>query len=278
MEWLNNTFTVTAPDAALAYCSVGYNPGLRMWENLSGRAMSPSVFTQYRVRVAQARVLRNTTLRPSPGVAVQLYLVADPLATGFIEMLHTGLHGHQKPVAWAGDRPMQCGILWRIDQGALAVGDVVEFTIGLDGPHTPPSRTSGSFGLQPAVLDRRSLRQVGVTNVGQVGVGFIDYVVPQGCSDEITWCAGFHDDPAARDCQFAVILGALAPFVMHSPVNAATGVRVQLGPAIQNSKPLLLREADYIRFNVPLLAAGQVCTIMVMADRYLGEGVYGGYG
>jgi hypothetical protein len=132
MEWLQDDYILQAADVAAAWAGRGWNWGTNKWENISGRNLSLSTKSKHRIKSIQAWVYLATG-EPKQGIVIPMYIVADPLATGFtIRLEGKSLQGGNSLAAWSGNEPFLAGALWRINAGGAVATDRVVCAIGYE--------------------------------------------------------------------------------------------------------------------------------------------------
>lgn len=133
MEWLNETYTVTAGDVAQSWTGRAWNWETRRWETISGVEMSRGRETKHVLRAFHVTPHAVTTNALLQGVIGRLYIVADPLQTGFkLKLPCNPVQGATSSIRFIGRENFLCGCLWRILAGGLAAGDTVEVTVGYE--------------------------------------------------------------------------------------------------------------------------------------------------
>ena len=132
MEWLADTYTIQAGDAVAGWCGRAWNWDKNKWETLVASHMTRSRQTKYRLRSFQV-YLYSSTGNPRTGIIPRLFIVADPVYTGFCIPLEAGLQGTTEICHWEGDEPFLAGCLWRLMLGSSTAGDIVESTVAYEG-------------------------------------------------------------------------------------------------------------------------------------------------
>jgi hypothetical protein len=133
MEWLRDSYTFTAGDAAAGFTGRGWNWETRKWETLSLANLKRSHKTNYRLRAFHIFLLAVSTLGIKKGIFGALYVVADPLATDLmIRLPATELQGGKSVISFIGDFPMLCGVCSRLNIGCVDTGDRLDTFAGYE--------------------------------------------------------------------------------------------------------------------------------------------------
>jgi hypothetical protein len=134
MKWLQDSYTIQVGDAAAGFTGRGYNPFTGQWETLSQVNLAKSRQTRMRLRYFGVYVLNVTTFGLKEGLLCALYTVLDDARTDFMARLQGGceLQGAGKVIHWAGDYPMSCGCLSRINIGGVVAGDRLDSLVGYE--------------------------------------------------------------------------------------------------------------------------------------------------
>lgn len=126
MQFLNDTYTIQAGDAAAVFAGRGYNVALGRWETLAGVNLTPTAIQprKYKLRSVDIRVYHASGAIAS-GVRIWIATVADPLHTEMVIPVIDEVQSISKTVAWAGDLPLGAGLIWRIPLAGVIATDYV---------------------------------------------------------------------------------------------------------------------------------------------------------
>lgn len=128
-QWVSDSYTILAGDVAVVYAGRGYNVRTGRWETISGQNMTPTDISAKRLRSIDFTIHDVGTGGLKNGVFAMLFVIGDPIHTGYIVPVFQGVGSKARLVQWAGDAPMLGGVAWRIHQGGLAAGDRVDIGV-----------------------------------------------------------------------------------------------------------------------------------------------------
>jgi hypothetical protein len=137
MEFVYDRYVIIAADLTVAFAGRGWNARTRQWETISGGDLLKSE-DQPGDRLRHLRITgyNATTLSVKQGMCGGLYVVSDPVATGFtVRLPCTGMQGGNSTIKWVGDYPLGSGVLWRVNLGGVIAGDVIECVCGFERQH-----------------------------------------------------------------------------------------------------------------------------------------------
>jgi hypothetical protein len=127
MEWLEDVYTITVPDAAAVYVRRGWNPRTRKWEC----AATPAENTAFRLRAIAIWV---SNAAGAIKLGVQGFLEVRPSESPYYYPIYLSppAQGGRAGIVWSGDFPLSCGAGWTLLQGAVIAGDIVRCYIGYE--------------------------------------------------------------------------------------------------------------------------------------------------
>jgi hypothetical protein len=270
MEWLNETYEVTAGDVALGWTGRAWNWETRKFETISGVEMNRGRMTNYRLHCFQVTPKLATGVL-AMGVVGRLYVVADPTATGFkVKLPSSGVQGPVGSIRFVGDTPMGCGVLWRILAGGLAAGDTVEVTIGYEKMATDPRSLVGGSAQNDFDSDRVVWRRTLALVASAAAATFLDAGPAAGELWRVLAASAYHDDPAAHDVYWGLVQGATS-YPFEGGVNLVTSAKHQLYTGIQAKESIILRAGDAVRItSTAAMAAGKKLYMHLWLEQLLG--------
>jgi hypothetical protein len=270
MEWLNETYVVTAGDVALGWTGRAWNWETRKFETISGVEMNRGRMTGYRLHCFQVTPKLATGVL-AMGVVGRLYVVADPDATGFkVKLPSSGVQGPVGSIRFVGDTPMGCGVLWRILAGGLAAGDTVEVTIGYEKMATDPRALVGGSAQNDFDSDRVVWRRKQLLVESAAAATYLEAGPAAGELWRVLAAVAYHDDPAAHDVYWGLTqAGVFMPF--ETGFNLTTSTKYSLYTGVATRESLILHAGDAARITATAaMAAGKKWYINLWLEQLLG--------
>lgn len=132
MQWLSDSYTILGADVTFVYAGRAYNQRLGRWETVSGTNMSPTDISKHRLRSVDLAIHDAVTGGLKNGVWALVFVVGDPVHTGYVVPVVQGLSSRSQVLQWAGDIAMLGGVCWRIHLGGLVAGDRVDIGVGYE--------------------------------------------------------------------------------------------------------------------------------------------------
>jgi hypothetical protein len=132
MQRLLDVYTITGGDEAASYAGRLYNAGVGRWQGAaSGDTLESSARTRHILRDCDF-VVHNAAGAIKLGVIIWAFVMNDPTNTSLITPWFIGVSGKSRLPHWAGSRPMNCGVLWRVHKGGLIATDRVSMGVGYE--------------------------------------------------------------------------------------------------------------------------------------------------
>lgn len=130
LDWLTDTWAVSAGDVAGTFASRGYSTITGRWETLPAIGLTPRTgsMPNHLLRAIYLEVLKATGGYRN-GVRVWVAAHLDPQQNLFVVPLIDGVQRNSALLSWEGEAPLGAGIVWRIACGGIVATDKVGITV-----------------------------------------------------------------------------------------------------------------------------------------------------